>query len=71
MSMNKQKTFTREYCAKMEPDAYTRLRDSYYRVSDGLTGLQEEAASMGTEERAALEELTAAFEKFSSLGKIL
>lgn len=69
--MNTQKTFTKEYAAKMNPDDYTNLRRAYYGVSDHLYALNEEADSLGREERAALAELNAAFEKLTSLGKIL
>jgi len=62
------KKHTRETIRTMNSEDYTRLRDAYYKVAEGLGALADEASSLGTDEREALQDLRAAMSKLNHLG---
>jgi hypothetical protein len=62
---------TRETIRAMNGEDYTRLRDAYFKMAEGLGALADEASSLGTDEREALQDLRAAMSKLNHLGGIL
>lgn len=52
-------------------EAYTEVREAYYRASDAIYGLADATPHLGEHERKAIEQIKAAFEALNHLGKHL
>ena len=62
---------TKSQFNSLPSQAYTEVREAYYRASDSIYGLKDVVPHLGEHERKAINQIAAAFEALSHLGKHL